>query len=169
MEQQEKQTIRSQRLRRAVTCLKRKEREGGEEEEEDSEEEMCSPSKCNRGSASSKSPKKGGGDEDENKSAARGGFLGLEVVVESPLKSLKDVSNTNQESLSVKAAPQSTKTVPQSVRSSSSSSSGEDSDCGVEIAMVTARSVFDSSRRGRGAKSTRGRMKGGRRGTGKKL
>lgn len=164
MEQQEKQTIRSQRLRRAVTCLKRKEREEGDEEEEDSEEEMCPPSKSNRGTASSKSPKKG---EEEKKSVAGGGFLGLEVVVDSPFKSLKDVSNTNRESLSVKAAPQSAKIVRQSV--GSSSSSGEDSDGGGEIAMVTARSVFESSRRGRGAKTTRGRKKGGQRGRGKKL
>ena len=62
MEQQEKQTIRSQRLRRAVTCLKRKEREEGEEEEEEedgSEEEMPSPSKSKKGKEANWSLKKG--------------------------------------------------------------------------------------------------------------
>ncbi|XP_026234873.1 LOW QUALITY PROTEIN: DNA repair protein complementing XP-G cells homolog [Anabas testudineus] len=168
MEQQEKQTIRSQRLRRAVTCLKRKEREGEtRKRKEDSEEEMCSPSKSKRGKAASKSPKKDGGDKEDKNSVAGGGFLGSEVTVESPLKSLKDVSSTSHESLSAKAAPLSTKTEPPAVKSSSSS--GEDSDGGVEVAMVTARSVFESSRRGRGAKSTRGGVRGGQRGRRKKL
>ncbi|XP_049900156.1 DNA excision repair protein ERCC-5 homolog [Epinephelus moara] len=189
MEQQEKQAIRSQRLRRAVTCMKRKEREGGEEEEEDSEEEMPSPKK---GTAASKSPKKGGcGDRKEERPVAGGGFLGSEVMVEPPLTPLKDVSSTSrespsvqvipvsiktvpqrargsstsQESPSVKAVPQPTKTVPQRARGSSSSSSDEDSDDGREVAMVTARSVFEGSRRGRVTKSTRGR--GSTRGKGK--
>ncbi|KAG1939254.1 5'-3' exonuclease family protein [Pimephales promelas] len=39
LEQQEKQVIRSQRLRRAVTCLKRKERDEEEEEEREEEED----------------------------------------------------------------------------------------------------------------------------------
>uniref|UniRef100_A0A7N6BYQ0 Excision repair cross-complementation group 5 n=1 Tax=Anabas testudineus TaxID=64144 RepID=A0A7N6BYQ0_ANATE len=108
MEQQEKQTIRSQRLRRAVTCLKRKEREGR---------------------------RRGRGRKIARKKS--------------------------------KAAPLSTKTEPPAVKSSSSS--GEDSDGGVEVAMVTARSVFESSRRGRGAKSTRGGVRGGQRGRRKKL
>uniref|UniRef100_A0A3B5KU53 Excision repair cross-complementation group 5 n=1 Tax=Xiphophorus couchianus TaxID=32473 RepID=A0A3B5KU53_9TELE len=81
LEQQEKQAIRSQRLRRAVTCMKRKEREGGEGES--SEEELRK----------------------------------------------------------------------------SSSSSSEDSDEGRAVAMVTARSVFEANRRGRGGKRTRGRGK----------
>uniref|UniRef100_A0A7N6FB40 Excision repair cross-complementation group 5 n=1 Tax=Anabas testudineus TaxID=64144 RepID=A0A7N6FB40_ANATE len=154
MEQQEKQTIRSQRLRRAVTCLKRKEREGRRRGR-------------GRKIAASKSPKKDGGDKEDKNSVAGGGFLGSEVTVESPLKSLKDVSSTSHESLSAKAAPLSTKTEPPAVKSSSSS--GEDSDGGVEVAMVTARSVFESSRRGRGAKSTRGGVRGGQRGRRKKL
>ncbi len=46
LEQQERQSIRSQRLLRAVTCLKRKERE-----EEEEEEEEPSPSKQLRSGA----------------------------------------------------------------------------------------------------------------------
>lgn len=150
MEQQEKQAIRSQRLRRAVTCMKRKDREGGEEEEGDGEEEMHSPSRSKRGKAASKSPKKDG-------RSVSGGFLGSEMIVES--SSLEDVSSTSPESLPVKTALPSMKTVPQGVKRSSSSS-GEDSDGGSEIAMVTARSVFEGSRRGRGTKSTRGKTRG---------
>ncbi|XP_071345060.1 DNA excision repair protein ERCC-5 homolog [Trachinotus anak] len=157
MEQQEKQAIHSQRLRRAVTCLKRKEREAGEE---DSEEEEQSPIKSKRGKVANKSPKKGEGGKAEERSVAGGGFLGSEVIDESPRKSLKDVSSTSQESLSVKAGPQSTESRPQRVKSSSSSSSGEDSDAGGEVAKVTARSVFEGSRRGHRAKSARGRGKG---------
>lgn len=180
MEQQEKQAIRSQRLRRAVTCMKRKEREGEEEEEEDIEEEMASSSKSKKGKSAGQSQKKGekksayqsqkkgekGGEREEERSVAGGGFLGSEVIAEPPLTPLKDVSSSSQEARSVKAAvPQSTKAVPERVRRSSSSSSGEDSDGTSEVAMVTARSVFEGSRRGRGAKSTRGRG----RGKGKKL
>lgn len=164
MEQQEKQVIRSQRLRRAVTCMKRKEREEGEE---DSEEEMPSPSKSKKGKAASKSPEKG--EREEQRSAAGGGFLGSKVTVEPPLPSLKDVSSTSQESLSVKAVPHSAKTLPQRERRSSSSSSCEDSDVGVEVAMVTAQSVFDGSRRGtRRRGSVRGKGRGKKSG-GKKL
>ncbi|XP_034418122.1 DNA repair protein complementing XP-G cells [Cyclopterus lumpus] len=174
MEQQEKQAIRSQRLLRAVTCLKRKERKGGDEEEEDSDEERPSPSKTKKGKAASKSPKKGkgggggGGEREEERPVAGGGFLGSEVIDESPLPPLKDVSSTSQESVSVKAAPPSTKAVPQRAKRSSSSSS-EDSGGGGEVAMVTARSIFDGSQRGRGAKSTRGRGSKRGRGRGKKL
>ncbi|XP_034075192.1 DNA repair protein complementing XP-G cells isoform X1 [Gymnodraco acuticeps] len=169
LEQQEKQAIRSQRLRRAVTCMKRKEREGGDEGE-DSEEDLPSPSpsKSKKGKAPSKSPKKvGGGEREVGRSMSGGGFLGSEEVVESPPSppSLKDVRSSRQESLPVKVVPQPTNTLPQ--RASSNSSSGEDSDDGGgEVAMVTARSVFDGGRRGRGAKSTRGRgsTRGKRRG-----
>ncbi|XP_072236862.1 DNA excision repair protein ERCC-5 homolog isoform X1 [Leuresthes tenuis] len=163
MEQQEKQAIRSQRLRRAVTCLKRKEREGGEDE--DSEEEMPSPSK-----SSKESLKNSEGQKAEERSLAGGGFVASDVIVESPLTSLTDVCSTVQESLSVKAVPQPTKTLPQRARqNSSSSSSGEDSDDGREVAMVTARSVFEANRRGRGAKGTRGRGSMRGKGRGKKL
>ncbi|XP_060891976.1 DNA excision repair protein ERCC-5 [Labrus mixtus] len=158
MEQQEKQTIRSQRLRRAVTCMKRKKKEGGEEDEEDSEEETPSPSKSKKGRTASESPLKGAGVErgEEKRPAAGGGFLGSEVHVEPSVTSQKEVSRSIQESLSVKA-PQSSKTPTQRASRRSSSSSEDSDDGGDEVAMVTARSVFDGSRRGRGGKNTRGR------------
>uniref|UniRef100_UPI003AAC9825 DNA excision repair protein ERCC-5 homolog n=1 Tax=Centroberyx gerrardi TaxID=166262 RepID=UPI003AAC9825 len=173
MEQQERQAIRSQRLRRAVTCLKRKEREGEGQEEEEEEEEMLSPSKSKKGKAASQSQKIGGGvGEMDARPMAGGGFLGSEVIVESPLSSLKEVSipSRESESLSVhnKAVPQ-PKTVPQRAgQSRGSSSSGEDSDGGNEVAMVTARSAFEGSQRGRGTRGTRG-TRGRGRGRGKKL
>ncbi len=167
MEQQEKQAIRSQRLRRAVTCMKRKEREGAEEED-GSEEEMPSPPKSKKGKTASKGPHKRSGEREEEKSAAGGGFLGAEIMIEPPLTSQNDVGCTSQESLSVKV-PQSTKTLPQRAgRRSSSSSSGEDSDGGDEVAMVTARSVFEGSQRGRKTKSTRARGSTRGKGRGKK-
>ncbi|XP_069030634.1 DNA excision repair protein ERCC-5 homolog [Embiotoca jacksoni] len=162
MEQQEKQAIRSQRLRRAVTCLKRKEREGGEEEEEDSEEEMLSPSKSKKVGVKK-------GEKEKERSVAGGGFLGLEGTAEAPLTSLMDVSSASQVSVSGKSVPQSAGTVPQRDPWSSSSSSGEDNDGGQKVAMVTSRSVFEGSRRGRGRKSTTGRGSMRGRGRGKKF
>ena len=151
---------------------------------------MPSPIKSKRGKEASKNSKKGGGGEKETERAvAGGGFLVSEVTDQSPHTSLKDVrsinheskdvsstnheskdvsstnheskdvSSTNHESISVKSVPQSTKTPPQKVRSSSSSS-GEDSDGVGEVAMVTARSVFEGSAWGRNVKNTRGRGKG---------
>lgn len=154
MEQQEKNALRSQRLRRAVTCMKRKEREGGEDGEESSEEESPSPSKSKRGKAASKSSdsKRATGGE---RTVAGGGFLGSETTTEPP----REVSCTNQVSRSEKA-PQSAATRPQRAGkggSGSNSSSGDDSDGGREVAMVTARPVFESSRRDGRGKNMRGR------------
>uniref|UniRef100_A0AAZ3NW07 XPG-I domain-containing protein n=1 Tax=Oncorhynchus tshawytscha TaxID=74940 RepID=A0AAZ3NW07_ONCTS len=94
LEQQERQAIKSQRLRRAVTCIKRKEREdggreeredggreeredGGREEREDGgreeeEEGTGSPSKAKRGKGSEPKQRKG-------EVEGTGGFLGAEV------------------------------------------------------------------------------------------
>ncbi|XP_037552986.1 DNA repair protein complementing XP-G cells homolog, partial [Nematolebias whitei] len=145
MEQQEKQTIQSQRLRRAVTCLKRKERRGGEDE--GSEEEIQSPPKFKKRTATST------GQKEDDRSAAGGGFLGSELVDESPLLPLKDVCGSGPESVSAK-----TKTPPEKIRRDcSSSSSSEDDDDEKKVAMVTARPVFEGGKRGRGGKRTRGK------------
>lgn len=162
MAQQEKQAIRSQRLRRAVICMKRKEREGGEEEDvngKDEEDEIISPIKSKRGKATSQTQKSGGEGEGDR---AAGGFLGSQFNVESPVTSLKDVSSASQRSDSPTACRQVTprpKPAPQR-RSSSSNSSDGDSDTAGDVAMVTARSVFEGNRRGRGTKHTRGRGRG---------
>ncbi|XP_023188212.1 DNA repair protein complementing XP-G cells [Xiphophorus maculatus] len=152
LEQQEKQAIRSQRLRRAVTCMKRKEREGGEGES--SEEELPSPSKSRKGNL-----KNTEGQKEEEPPVAGGGFLAPKSNSESPFTSLRDFCSPGQESFTATAAHQSTKKLPQKASRKSSSSSSEDSDEGRAVAMVTARSVFEANRRGRGGKRTRGRGK----------
>lgn len=160
MELNEKQAIRSQRLRRAVICMKRKEREGGGGgEEEDTEEEMLSPSKSRKSSSSSPRQKPG----EEQSPVVGGGFLGSQVTVEPPFTPLKDITSSAEESqcFTDKAGSEVTKTTPQNaIHGCRSSSSSEDSDGGGEVAMVTAKSVFEGSRRGHGAKSMRGRGRG---------
>uniref|UniRef100_H3C7J3 Excision repair cross-complementation group 5 n=1 Tax=Tetraodon nigroviridis TaxID=99883 RepID=H3C7J3_TETNG len=154
MAQQEKSALRSQRLRRAVTCMKRKAREGGEEEEEEEESsEEDSKTKSKRGKTASKSSgsRRATGGE---RTAAAGGFLGSEVTP----GPLEEGSGTDQVSQS-QSLHQSAATLPQRARrsSSSSSSSGDDSNGGREVAMVTARSVFESSRRDSRGRTARGR------------
>uniref|UniRef100_A0A3P9JET5 ERCC excision repair 5, endonuclease n=1 Tax=Oryzias latipes TaxID=8090 RepID=A0A3P9JET5_ORYLA len=155
MEQQEKQVIHSQRLRRAVTCLKRKEREGGDDK--DTEEEEQSPTKSKKANLKRPEEQKEG-QRSAAMAAAAGGFLGSELMLESPLAS---VCSPVPQSSAVKNAPLSTKASCAELQGSSSS--GEDSDIGGE--MVTARSVFEGNKRGRGAKG-RGGSRG--RGRGKK-
>lgn len=140
--------------------MKRKEREGGEDEEESSEEESSSPSKPKRGKTASRSSNSKRA-TDGGRTVAGGGFLGSDVTTEA----LKEVSCTNQVSRS-ENVPQSAATLPQRA-GKSSSSSGDDSDGGREVAMVTARSVFESSRRDCRGKNTRGR--GNTRGRAKRL
>lgn len=151
MAQQEKSALRSQRLRRAVTCMKRKAREGGEEEEEEESSEEDSKTKSKRGKTASKSSgsRRATGGE---RTAAAGGFLGSEVTP----GPLEEGSGTDQVSQS-QSLHQSAATLPQRARRSSSSSSGDDSDGGREVAMVTARSVFESSRRDSRGRTARGR------------
>ncbi|XP_047218662.1 DNA excision repair protein ERCC-5 isoform X1 [Girardinichthys multiradiatus] len=153
LEQQEKQAIRSQRLRRAVTCLKRKERDAGESES--SEDETPSPSKSRKVNLKNTDEQK----EDERPGTG-GGFLVSESDADSTVTSLRDVCRTGQGSFTATIGHQSTEKLPQKVRrNSSSSSSGEDSDEGRDVEMVTARSVFEGNRRGRGGKRSRGRGK----------
>lgn len=155
--------VRSQRLRRAITCMKRKEREEGEGGESDSEEEVTSPSKSKKGKAADKSAKSG----EVEKPVSGGGFLGSAMTVEPPLTSPEDVSATSEVSASPKA-PQPVKTPSHRARkSSSSSSSGDDSDTAGEVSMVTARSVFEGSLRGRGRGRGSKRGRGSTRGKGR--
>lgn len=134
LEQQERQTIRSQRLRRAVTCLKRKEREEEEEEEE------ASPSKQGRTEAS---PSAAAG-------ASAGGFMGSVGHADDTQDEIRggEVGGATQH-----------ETLMSSRAESSSSSSEDDAERGRSVAMVTARSVFDGKSRGRGKRGGRGRSK----------
>uniref|UniRef100_A0A3Q2XQD5 XPG-I domain-containing protein n=1 Tax=Hippocampus comes TaxID=109280 RepID=A0A3Q2XQD5_HIPCM len=150
MEQQEKQAIRSQRLRRAITCMKRK-------EDVETDEEIASPTKSKKGKTIERGRKK-----DENRKVrerdgpvAGGGFLGSEGIGETLIPSLNDVSHASQEAHLTKAS----KTVPQHTRPSSSSSDEDSEGNYGQVAMVTAQSVFKGSMRGRRPKSRRGRGK----------
>ncbi|XP_055010553.1 DNA excision repair protein ERCC-5 homolog [Boleophthalmus pectinirostris] len=167
MELHEKQAIRSQRLRRAVTCMKRKEREGGGEEgEEEDEEEAISPTKSKKSSSSSPSQIPG---KAQRTIASGGGFLSSQMILEPTFSPSED--KTKDTDCTIKASNEKTNITPQkniTIRSSSSSSSSsEDSDGDGKVAMVVAKSVFEGSRRGRGAKSARGRGRGATRGNAK--
>ncbi|XP_059408282.1 DNA excision repair protein ERCC-5 homolog [Carassius carassius] len=125
LEQQERQSIHSQRLRRAVTCLKRKEREEEEEEEE------SSPSKKGRNGASQPDgiPATTG--------PLAGGFIGSVCHLNTPADTLDETRGGVMSLMSSRAE-------------SSSSSSEDDAEYGKGVAMVTARSVFEGKTRGRG-------------------
>ncbi|XP_077444783.1 DNA excision repair protein ERCC-5 homolog [Stigmatopora argus] len=154
VEQQERQMIQSQRLRRAVTCMKRKENGNVDM---DSDEEVISPSK--KGKTIEKGQKKAkSGKVEKTLSLSQGGFLGSGGIDENLNTSRNDMNSSSQESHMAKA----TKTVsPQHTTREGSSSSDEDSedDYG-KVAMVTAQPVFRGSTRGRSNKSRRGRGRG---------
>lgn len=150
LEQQEKQAIRSQRLRRAVTCLKRKEREGMDDEEE-SEEDEVSPVKKGKNSKAKEA------DTEMSTEAFGGGFIGSGVYA----NSLEDVMEKDKLPEAVARVPNQEqplvpKTKPSKVESSSSSSSEDEHKGNSGAAMVTARSVFEGKTRGRGRRGGRG-------------
>ncbi|XP_051557989.1 DNA excision repair protein ERCC-5 homolog [Myxocyprinus asiaticus] len=129
LEQQERQLIRSQRLRRAVTCLKRKERE-----EDDEDDEETSPAKQGKSAASNMCR---GGDEAPGAAGPlAGGFLGSAVHVNTPTD-LQEGRVTHDRMLMSSGAE------------SSSSSSEDEAERGRGVVMVTARSVFEGTTRGR--------------------
>ncbi|XP_070968249.1 DNA excision repair protein ERCC-5 homolog [Oncorhynchus clarkii lewisi] len=198
LEQQERQAIKSQRLRRAVTCIKRKEREDGGREDggrEEEEEGTGSPSKAKRGKGSEPKQRKGEVVE------GTGGFLGAEVskpAQEDVGRASHDVGVASQEKEKVGVVSQNMgganldvggaskqrkevlpppnngvpqpKLLPNRTEQNDSSSSGDDSDGDSRIAMVTAQSVFRGQpREGRGGKrGGRGGKRGGGRGRGRK-
>lgn len=168
MEQQEKQVIHSQRLRRAVICMKRKDREDDGEDGEESEDETPTPtpSKSRRGKAAA-AAREGEREERRSEVGGGGGFLGSADVIEPCREPVMDVSLAGQEECLPVAPPPSSASQPQKSRrsrSSSSSSSEEDSYGSKGVAMVTARSIFTS---GRGGMAKRARQRGGVRGKGK--
>ncbi|KAL4636266.1 DNA repair protein complementing XP-G cells isoform X2 [Arapaima gigas] len=140
LEQQERQAIRSQRLRRAVTCLKRKE----QEEENSKEEEACSPAKVKNAKVM----------RTEGPAPWGGGFLASQNMIQN-LGGDERITTEGSGSLH---APSKTepKLSPPTARHSSSSSDG-DSDADIGVAMVTARSVFENKPRGRGRRGGRGK------------
>ncbi|KAL6481444.1 hypothetical protein MHYP_G00095240 [Metynnis hypsauchen] len=144
LEQQEKQAIRSQRLRRAVTCLKRKEREGeGKEEESGEDENQVSPVKMGK-----KEKAKEGGTDITPAGVFGGGFIGSDVYTDILEDKIRDEQPVQEEKQPSK---------PSQVESVSRSSSSEDEyENSYGAAMVTARSVFEAKPRGRGRRGGRG-------------
>ncbi|XP_062866643.1 DNA excision repair protein ERCC-5 [Trichomycterus rosablanca] len=163
LEQQEQQAIRSQRLRRAVTCLKRKEREGMDEGESDDDDDKVSPVKQGK--------KEKGKEKESNSTPSamfEGGFIGSDVcqnILEGKNGEGRwsDAVSTDVE---MKLAIQG-KSEPSKTKSSSSSSSSEDElEHKNKANLVIARSVFEGITRGRGKRGGRG---GGRGRTNKSL
>ncbi|KAG7467009.1 hypothetical protein MATL_G00148820 [Megalops atlanticus] len=147
LEQQDRQAIRSQRLRRAVTCLKRKE-QGGEEEDE----EVSSPTKAKKGKAEEEKEA-----EAEEPAKWAGGFLGSGDST-LPLGAVEGAGDWKEEA-APRVAPPKLSNLKAERNSSSSSSSGEDSDYDDKVTMVTARSVFQSKPQVRGRRGGRGKNK----------
>ncbi|KPP65649.1 DNA repair protein complementing XP-G cells-like [Scleropages formosus] len=140
LEQQERQVIRSQRLRRAVTCLKRKE----EEEENSMEEGACSPVKAkNMKSTETKA---------EGSATWGGGFLASQDVIPN---FGGDEERTTEGSETLHTPPEAKSKLSPIKAGRSSSSSEGDSDTDIGVAMVTARSVFENKPRGRGRRRLR--------------
>lgn len=167
MEQQEKQVIHSQRLRRAVICMKRKDREeDGEESEDETPTPTPTPSKSRRGKAAAAAGREGEREVRQSEVGGGGGFLGSVDVIEPCREPVMDVSFAGQEECLPVAPPPSSASQPQKSRRSSSSSSGSEEDGygSKGVAMVTARSIFTS---GRGGMAKRARQRGGVRGKGK--
>ncbi|XP_028810977.1 DNA repair protein complementing XP-G cells isoform X2 [Denticeps clupeoides] len=154
MEQHERQNIRSQRLRRAVTCLKRKERDGRQDGEvEEDEEGEGDPSPTKKG-------KTGWSEKEKTDSigpvgAFAGGFLGSEVRSDELLIMEREESPLKKKTLAT------LKTHPQRAELPKSSSSSSDSDDQADgsVTMVTARSVFKGKTRGRGRRGGQVRSK----------
>ncbi|XP_048862354.1 DNA excision repair protein ERCC-5 isoform X3 [Brienomyrus brachyistius] len=142
LEQQERQAIQSQRLRRAVTCLKRKEQE---DEEDGGNDEGCPPSKAEKADVE--------GTRDE-------GWAGGFMVMADSVPSLGGeeegcgIMQSEEQPPTPEAKP---KLSPLRAGPGSSSSSGDDSDADVRVTMVTARSVFENKPRGRGRRGVRGK------------
>lgn len=141
LEQQERQAIRSQRLRRAVTCLKRKERDGADNEAESSEDEKRSPVKKGKNT-------KDKGPDDTPGVMFGGGFIGLNVSPNSPEEK---VIMGEDETLH-----KTVKGEPLRADSSSSSSSEDELDHKNRATMVTAQSVFEGKARGKARRGGRG-------------
>ncbi|XP_076839487.1 DNA excision repair protein ERCC-5 [Brachyhypopomus gauderio] len=151
LEQQDRQAIRSQRLRRAITCLKRKEREGEDGVETGSEDEEESPVKKGKTGADRGVPPAG---------LFGGGFIGSSTYDNGPEEGAmeagcsRELGGAVEEKWPVASKNKLSKAGP----SLSSSSSSEEDECqqGRGAAMVTARSVFEGKSRGRGRRGARG-------------
>lgn len=142
LEQQERQAIRSQRLRRAVTCLKRKERDGADNEAESSEDEKGSPAKKGKNT-------KDKGPDDTAAVMFGGGFIGLDMSRNSP----EETVIVDEDEKQPKAVQRG---LLNELSSSNSSSSEDELHHKNRASMVTAQSVFEGKARGKGKRGGRG-------------
>ncbi|XP_058885480.1 DNA excision repair protein ERCC-5 homolog isoform X2 [Acipenser ruthenus] len=168
LEQHERQAMKSQRLRRAVSCMKRKQREEEEDETLVLEEGSQAPGKGKKAAVASKSPRPQSQNKDRKQPEiplSGGGFLGFSGAVQQGVSSGEEVSVREAEAMKpglptsqTRAAQkwESLAVTPKEWKNSSSSS--EESDGGNKGAMVTAKSVFENQK-GKANKSTRARKR----------
>uniref|UniRef100_A0A8C5X1X5 DNA repair protein complementing XP-G cells n=1 Tax=Malurus cyaneus samueli TaxID=2593467 RepID=A0A8C5X1X5_9PASS len=160
LEQHEKQAIKSQRLRRAVTCLKRKEREAEDEMQEataDREMELKQPGKkkgkgtsgsANQAAATkAQSGKRRKGSDSRKEFLYGGGFVGnLNLSETSSDSSVEESKGRDLGKSKRKKNTSATKTADHKEKKECNSSSGEDEDRG-NIVLVTAKPVFEGRKK----------------------
>ncbi|XP_074001911.1 DNA excision repair protein ERCC-5 [Numenius arquata] len=171
LEQHEKQAIKSQRLRRAVTCLKRKEQEEADEIREATtvmETELKQHEQRKRGSTAGwanhhavatevQSGKRRKHSDSRKEHLYGGGFIGNLYLSETSGDSSVEESENGDLSKSKKRKNVSAmETADYKGKKGCSSSSGEDEELG-NVVMVTAKPVFDG--RKKKSQSKRGRKK----------
>ncbi|XP_056372372.1 DNA excision repair protein ERCC-5 [Oenanthe melanoleuca] len=160
LEQHEKQAIKSQRLRRAVTCLKRKEKETDDEVQEDTagtEMELKQPGKRKgegtTGPANQAAARKAQSGKRRKHSDSRkeflygGGFVGnLHLSETSSDSSVEESKGRDLGKSKRKKNLSATGTADHKEKKGHSSSSDEDEDLG-NVVMVTAKPVFEGRKK----------------------
>ncbi|XP_063248456.1 DNA excision repair protein ERCC-5 [Prinia subflava] len=160
LEQHEKQAIKSQRLRRAVTCLKRKEKEADDESQEATavtETEPKHPGKRKgegtKGGANQAAATKVQGGKRRKHSDSRkeflygGGFVGnLHLSETSSDSSVEESKGRDLGKSKRRKSMSATETADHKEKKGCSSSSGEDEDLG-DVVMVTAKPVFEGRKK----------------------
>uniref|UniRef100_A0A8C3R4M6 DNA repair protein complementing XP-G cells n=1 Tax=Cyanoderma ruficeps TaxID=181631 RepID=A0A8C3R4M6_9PASS len=160
LEQHEKQAIKSQRLRRAVTCLKRKEKEADDEIQEATavtEMELKQPGKrtgagATGGASQAAATKVQSGKRRKHSDSRKeilygGGFVGNLHLSESSSDSSVEESKDRDLGKSKRRKSMSAKeTADHKEKKRCSSSSGEDEDLG-NVVMVTAKPVFEGRKK----------------------
>ncbi|KAL2310729.1 hypothetical protein Nmel_002396 [Mimus melanotis] len=160
LEQHEKQALKSQRLRRAVTCLKRKEKEADDEVQDATavmELELKQPGKrkgegtpgaTNQAAATeAQSGKRRKHSDSRKEFLYGGGFVGnLHLSETSSDSSVEESKGRDLGKCKRKKNMSATQTADHKEKKGHSSSSGEDEDLG-NVVMVTAKPVFEGRKK----------------------
>ncbi|XP_053790820.1 DNA excision repair protein ERCC-5 isoform X1 [Vidua chalybeata] len=159
LEQHEKQAIKSQRLRRAVTCLKRKEKEADNEIQEATavtEMELKQPRKrkgegstddTNQAAATKQSGKRRKHSDSRKEFLYGGGFVGnLHLSETSSDSSMEESKGRDLGKSKRRKNTSATETADHKEKKGCSSSSSEDEDL-VDVVMVTAKPVFEGRKK----------------------